>query len=83
MQASPVFPGGPFLHIGFEGVVRVAEIIIPGRDLSMGVVFNSCETGTTCGSVCNGKRAEVFFTLLATVYSTFLLDYYVPYTTKC
>jgi hypothetical protein len=27
MQASPVFLGGPFLHIGFEGVIRVAAFI--------------------------------------------------------
>ena len=29
------------------------------------VLFNSHETGTTCGGVCNEKREGFFFTLLA------------------
>ncbi len=32
----------------------------PGWDLEMGVVFNSCETGTICSSICNEKREKFF-----------------------
>ena len=51
----------------------------PGWDLEMGVVFNSCETGTICSSICNEKREKFLFILLATRKSRFQKNFTVTY----
>ena len=45
----------------------------------MGVVFNSCETGTICSSICNEKREKFLFILLARKQSCYQVNFIAYY----